>query len=49
MFSRICFLLADQKYYEKYSKELLSTNTYEDKNNELKNALKKFVKELISA
>ena len=43
MFSRICFLLAEQRYYEKYSKKLLSRNNYEDKKNELKNALKKLI------
>ena len=43
IYSRICFLLDDQRYYEKYSKKLLSSNTYEDKNNELKNALKKLI------
>ncbi len=43
IYSRICFLLDDQRYYEKYSKKLLSTNTYADKNNELKNSLKKLI------
>ena len=46
MFSRICFLLDEQKLYENYSKKLLNANNYEDKKNELNNALKKFLKEL---
>ena len=46
IYARICFLLDDQSYYEQYSKRLLATNTYQDKNNELKNALKKLMKEL---
>ena len=48
MYSRICFLLDDEISYENYSKKLLTANKYEDKKNELKNALKKFVKELIN-
>ena len=47
MYSRICFLLDNQKYYENYSKELLSTNTYDDKNTEFKIALSKLIKNFI--
>ena len=46
IYTRICFLLDDEKYYKKYSNKLLSTNTYENKNNELKNALRKLIDNL---
>ena len=46
IYARICFLLDDEKYYKKYSNKLLSTNTYENKNNELKNALRKLIDNL---
>ena len=43
------FLLDDQNFMKIIQKKLLTSNNYEDKKNELKNALKQFVKELISA
>ena len=48
MYSRICFLLDDQKAYENYSKKLLIANNYEDKKKDIKNALKQFVNVLIN-